>query len=297
MKVWYDRCQSATTEQEMLTIIDKLEKIADYSNTEEIIQWCREKANLFHCEQLYGEALAVMDKAVSDLDYAKAANLFNLISGFQDADYLYNECIKQKELCQVNDNTCAICRDKMGVRPFVPNNSALKCCENCFSRLSIVQQNVGKEDAITQNSYNYLKKNLPIMTRREAIVRVTSILEKYEGSFGDSKSKLMEEEIAKRALIEKAEKEKEERENAEKANMLREKKKIETINKNANYEYDIQIVVDIPTGGMDVDMLKYVVQKYAEDGWKLHTVTTSAAGTSVGQTIVIFERMIKEFGE
>lgn len=52
--------------------------------------------------------------------------------------------------------------------------------------------------------------------------------------------------------------------------------------------------MDTLGGGADVDMIKYVINKFSVEGWKLHTVNFSRTSETIGQTIIIFERRIKE---
>ena len=58
---------------------------------------------------------------------------------------------------------------------------------------------------------------------------------------------------------------------------------------NKEYEYDVQIVIDKPSGGVDNEMLKFVIDKYSADGWKLHT-TMRDLSEGGGQVVVVFER-------
>lgn len=48
--------------------------------------------------------------------------------------------------------------------------------------MSVLQQNMGKENALTQNSLLYLKATLDVMGNKEAITRVHNIITNYESS-------------------------------------------------------------------------------------------------------------------
>lgn len=110
--------------------------------------------------------------------------------------------------------------------------------------MSVLQQNMGKENALTQNSLLYLKATLDVMGNKEAITRVHNIITNYESSLNaDTKEK--EQEIIEEQQYTKAELEEQ----------LANKLKLEALQKNAKYEYNIQVVMDTPEGGADLDML------------------------------------------
>lgn len=82
---------------------------------------------------------------------------------------------------------------------------------------------------------------------------------------------------------------------------------------NAHYEYDVAVIHDTCYGSTNINQLKTVLMKYSLEGWRLvHIFTnelgksassltvgsiTSGSNSTVDQTILIFERMIKETGE
>ena len=59
--------------------------------------------------------------------------------------------------------------------------------------------------------------------------------------------------------------------------------------RNKEYEYDVQVVIDIPGGGVDNEMLKSILDKYSADGWKLHSVMRDSRDGGAGQVVVVFE--------
>lgn len=88
------------------------------------------------------------------------------------------------------------------------------------------------------------------------------------------------------------------------------KEKLDFVQKLPLYEYATEIIMDNRSGGINQSSLNYTLEKYAKEGWRLHTALTNEAGkntssigyggVSVGtnatidQTILIFERMISK---
>ena len=86
-------------------------------------------------------------------------------------------------------------------------------------------------------------------------------------------------------------------------------KRLSVLMKNPRYEYRTEMVTDSRDGIPDVEKLNGVLERYAREGWRLHTAMTNEAGrnssfTGVGGvsigtnatvdvTILIFERCIK----
>lgn len=86
------------------------------------------------------------------------------------------------------------------------------------------------------------------------------------------------------------------------------KEKLEFVQKLPLYEYATEVISDTRSGGMNILALNSVLQKYAKEGWRLHTAISNELGknsTTVGfggisagvnatmdQTVLIFERMI-----
>ncbi len=86
------------------------------------------------------------------------------------------------------------------------------------------------------------------------------------------------------------------------------KEKLEFIQKLPLYEYATEVISDTRSGGMNVSLLNETLQKYAKDGWRLHTALSNELGknsTTIGlggisagvnatmdQTVLIFERLI-----
>ena len=108
------------------------------------------------------------------------------------------------------------------------------------------------------------------MTHSAAISRVQSILDKYKASVPELFADSTEAEEAQ--SVEQVE-----------TNVAADNYE------NKEYEYDVQIVLDKPSGGVDNEMLKFVIDKYSADGWKLHT-TMRDLSEGGGQVVVVFER-------
>lgn len=282
-----DKIENAEDAHKLVSIF---ELITEYSGAQEILDKCREKFEYYEKEKKYYIAIEQKEHAMSELDYRKCYVAFKELAGFKDADVLAEECLGLEKSIIDNDKGCSICRENDGVRPFIPNNSKVLCCENCFSRLSLIQQNIGKDTPIVKNSIVFLKSELAFMGNQAAINRVKDIIRKYEESVGLREAKNDEEEKKNQAIITQEEQRKQEELERQKQDEL----KLEVLRKNAKYEYDIQVVMDTPEGGTDVDMIKYVISKFSVQGWKLHTINLSGTSGTIGQTIIIFERRIKE---
>lgn len=86
-------------------------------------------------------------------------------------------------------------------------------------------------------------------------------------------------------------------------------RKQEQLTKNPNFEYDIVIINDLPTGEINSNELKDSIYKHAKDGWRLaftftNEIGKSSVGVSIGNigsmtnatidsTVLIFERCVK----
>lgn len=92
----------------------------------------------------------------------------------------------------------------------------------------------------------------------------------------------------------------------------REKKaqKWAVIRKNAEYEYKTEIIQDRSDGTLNKDAINCCLEKYASDGWRLHSIFCNEIGKSasaisvvgfgfqvnatIDETIMVFERRVKE---
>ena len=82
---------------------------------------------------------------------------------------------------------------------------------------------------------------------------------------------------------------------------------------NAHYEYTTVYLRDSQSGGVDIISLDSALKRYAEQGWRLHSVLTNEVGkntssgsfggvtsginSTIDETILIFERCIKLAGQ
>ena len=78
---------------------------------------------------------------------------------------------------------------------------------------------------------------------------------------------------------------------------------------NPHYEYVSVVVNDLDTGEIDNKQIQYLLEKYSQNGWRLHTIFTNEIGktatavkigflggavnATIDQTVLIFERCIK----
>ncbi len=262
---------TATTEEEYLQLINILKENSGFEVVDNYLAELSQKYNAIHTENEYINACNRMNSARTELDFHEAYLSFKKLSGYKDSEELMAKCAEQEDSFSSQNGMCAICRTTYGAINFIPHNTIVKCCNNCFSRLSALQNSLGQDNQMARNSYTYLNNAISqTMTHSAAITRVQSILEKYRESVPgvfenqeDTTSKIVEE------ITESAE--------------------VSAVNINKEYEYDIQIVIDKPSGGVDNEMLKFVIDKYSNDGWKLQTMMRDMSEAG-GQVVVIFER-------
>lgn len=79
--------------------------------------------------------------------------------------------------------------------------------------------------------------------------------------------------------------------------------------KNPFYEYMVEVVLDNPNGTVDDEQIEEILDKYSEQGWRLHSIFTDEIGkndtsisirnigkganATINQTVMIFERCTK----
>lgn len=94
----------------------------------------------------------------------------------------------------------------------------------------------------------------------------------------------------------------------EDAKIREEQKKIQ-LAKNPLYEYDVVVINDLSNGQVDDEKIQRILNEWAENGWKLHSIFTNEIGKSsmstsiagfgsginatIDQTVLVFERCIK----
>ncbi|MBP3507278.1 MAG: TIR domain-containing protein [Lachnospiraceae bacterium] len=274
------------TEEDAINIVSYLDLIHEYSDTLSYIDKCNIIIENFKMEKKYATAVGHMNHAMSEIDYRKCYLEFKELKDFRDSETLAEKCRIEENNIVESDSGCAICRKNEGTRIFIPNNSNVLCCDNCFARMSVLQQNLGQSSIMVNNALAFLKTNFEYMGNQAAINRVRDIISRYEESVGEKDE---DEEIENCELPEIDEEEQKEQEE-----LFRRNQKLQTLAKNAQYEYDIQVVMDTPSGFADVEMIKYVIGKFSAEGWKLHTINMSGTNGAIGQTIIIFERRIKQ---
>lgn len=117
-------------------------------------------------------------------------------------------------------------------------------------------------------------------------------------------------------LQEKEQKVREEKEKEEKLELQRMKQEREllqehnsNINKNALYEYRVELIPDLSSGQMDYVKINNVLNTYAKNRWRLHTIITNEVGkvsrvagvggfstgvnATIDTTMMIFERCLE----
>ena len=273
-----EKASKATNEAEYDELIAVLQKSSGFEKIDALIQELTDKKNLVHAETEYSKATEILNRARTELDYHEALRILKSIEWYNDAANLALQCEEQEKNLAKESGMCAICRKVPGTTIFIPRNQDIKCCGNCFSRLSAIQNNMGQDNQVARNSYTYLKTAVDqVMTFSAAIDRVNEFLGKYEASLPEIYGKKEEEAIEV---------------SQPDANDLT--GSFRSGFENKNYEYDVQVVIDIPNGGVDNEMLKFILDKYSADGWKLHSIMRDSRDGGAGQVVVVFERKYRK---
>ena len=261
----------ASTEEEYIEMIALLKDNSGFNDIDIYLEKLTQKYNAVHLENQYSKACEKMNNARTELDFHEAFLIFKSLGNYKDSEYYASKCAEQEEASTSQNGMCAICRSAKGAVTFIPHNSEVLCCNNCFSRLSALQTYLGQDNQVTQNSYKYLANAVSqTMTQSIAISRVQSILDKYKQSMPG-------------LFYEQQQEAEESTEHVQDINDETDR----YINK--EFDYDVQIVIDKPSGGVDNEMLKFVIDKYSAEGWKLHT-TMRDMSEAGGQVVVVFER-------
>ena len=287
-------------ERDYDSLISKAGKLQGHEGVEEFIKECNEKKEECHKEMIYSSAVRILGSENTIEDYIKIVNMLEQIHDYKDSDEILQKVQNEIKQMESNDKICAICRKGEATKRFIPNNETHKCCAKCYARLEALYQR-GVVSTAANISIDYFSGLLPMIWAAPAKAQVESILNRYIESvpslankIGEKKDNVrektpweIEEERRKQEELSKKEFE------AKRAEI--EKKKQSVLEKNEEYEYDTITVQNKVTGGTDVESIKLRLDKSAAEGWKLHTIIyNNNDGTFVGQTVLVFERRIKE---
>ena len=268
-----EKVNNATTEEEYVQLINTLKENSGFEIIDNYLNELLVKYNNIHIENIYKEACTRMHSAKTELDFHEAYLKFKSIPSYKDSDELMKKCAEQEDSFSSQNGMCAICRTTNATNNFIPHNTIVKCCSNCFSRLSVLQSNIGQDNQMARNSLKYLENAVSqTMTNSAAIERVQAIINNYKCSIPD-KYDVPIDNVAIPI---------EEKDNDDNSLGVSDKE----------YDYDVQIVIDKPSGGVDNEMLKFVIDKYSNEGWKLHT-TMRDLSEDVAQVVVVFEKKRK----
>ena len=266
--------KNASTEEDYLRLISILRENSGYERVDNYLNYLIQRYNVIHTENEYIRAYDRMNTARTELDFHEALLMFNSLGDYKDSKYYASKCSEQENEFSRQNGMCAICWNSEGNVKFIPSNDAVKCCNNCFSRLSVLQNSLGQDTQVARNSYKYLKRCVDqTMTNSAAIHRVQDFIDKYNNSIGG----ILSEDKAEN-----------ENNGGQDDNEITNSSSEDSSNK--DYDYDVQIVIDKPSGGVDNEMLKFVLDKYSLAGWKLHTIMRDGGNDGSGQVVVVFER-------
>ena len=300
---------NANSEKEFDELSRRAHVIEYFDGVKEFIEECLTQKDICHKEMIYSSAFSIFERAETIDDYGKCISILKEIQGYRDSDDIVAKCKSRLDELSVYDGKCVICREKEGTRTFIPEDSNTKCCEKCLSCLNLLYKSKGRASMPCKAAIEFLNGRMPYIAILSAKDRVRSIVEMYINSLPkDQQQEYLGNEELENSTREKTqyeleeERKKKEEEQKRKEEQRRaeiERRKQTVIDKNAAYEYDVQTVIDKATGGTDSDMLRYVLSKNAMNGWKLHSIVSDKVsdGAPIGQSVLIFERRIKEEGK
>ncbi len=297
--------KKASTEKDFDEIIEKTRALSYFEGIDKFIEDCNEAKVTSHKEMIYSSAVKIMETAKYYEDYLKLLSMLQQIPDYKDSQDKIAQCNEALDKLSATTNNCVICREREGTKLFVPGDTISKCCDKCMTRLNMIYMNKGRLSTACTGNIQYLNERMQYIAKQSIKDRIQFIIDTYTNSIPELRKKEIEQVIViDKPVREKTEYElEEERKQQEEENRRRDeerRKEIElqkqiVINKNAAFEYDVQVVIDKTTGGTDTDMLRYVLSQNAMAGWKLHSVVNDKVsdGAPVGQTILVFERRIK----
>lgn len=297
--------KKASTEKDFDEIIEKARALSYFEGIDKFIEDCNEAKVTSHKEMIYSSAVKIMETAKYYEDYLKLLSMLQQIPDYKDSQDKIAQCNEALDKLSATTNNCVICREREGTKLFVPGDTVSKCCDKCMTRLNMIYMNKGRLSTACTGNIQYLNERMQYIAKQSIKDRIQFIIDTYTNSIPELRKKEIEQVIViDKPVREKTEYElEEERKQQEEEKRRRDeerRKEIElqkqiVINKNAAFEYDVQVVIDKTTGGTDTDMLRYVLSQNAMAGWKLHSVVNDKVsdGAPVGQTILVFERRIK----
>jgi tetratricopeptide (TPR) repeat protein len=297
--------EKAVTEKDFERLIERARVISYYDGIEAFIEDCQAGKVTSHKEMIYSSAIKIMETAKYYEDYLKLISMFEQIPDYKDSTDKIAACNEALGKLAAADSSCVICREREGTKSFVPDDPVSKCCEKCMMRLNMLYMNKGRLSDACTGSIQYLNERMQYIVKKNVRDRINFIIDTYTNSIPELRKKEVEQAIvSNKPVREKTEYELEEerrlREEEQRRRDEERRKEIERqkqiiIDKNAAYEYDVQVVMDKTSGGTDTERLRYILSQNAAAGWKLHSVVNDKVsdGAPVGQTILLFERRIK----
>ena len=90
--------QSANNEYAYKSASVKFKAIPGYKDADALAGQCLEKAEISRKDAIYAEACSYMNKAIYESTYKSAAELFQSIPGYKDADKLAGQCLEKATL-------------------------------------------------------------------------------------------------------------------------------------------------------------------------------------------------------
>ena len=282
------------------SLVAKAEKLRGHEGVEEFIRDCNDRKEECRKELIYTSAERILGSINTVDDYDKVVAMLEQIQGYKDSNEILQRVKDEIRQLEINDKTCSICRKWEATKRFIPDNETFKCCTKCYARLEALYQR-GTASTAANTSLDYFSELLPMIRVTPVKTRVEFVMNKYIASVPSLAKRMDEKKEKVREKtpweIEEERRKKEElirkETEAKRAEIARKKQSV--IEKNAMYEYDMIIVQNKVTGGTDFETVKQKLDKSASEGWQLKSIIyNDNDGTFIGQTVLVFERRIKE---
>lgn len=298
-----EEASTANSEREFENIIVKSRIISWFEGVDEFVRECEGKKELCRKEMIYTSAKELVEIGQTIEDYEKVKKMLDEIGEYKNSEELQKACDEKLEFLNSTSFSCKICRQNEGTHTFVPGDLTEKCCDKCYSRISVLYQQRGRQSSVAQGVIDYLTTRLPFITKQATREQLIKVMNTYINSVPTLKKqpeKAVVVETREKTAYEIEEEKRKQEEELRRQNELRrqeiENQKLRVIQKNAVYEYEVQVVVDKSSGGTDSDRLKTVLVQNSMNGWRLHSIVEdkTSDGAPIGRSILIFERRIKE---
>lgn len=170
---------------------------------------------------------------------------------------------------------CEVCGEARGTRVI----SGISICESCFSKIVALR--------------NFDKDAVEFFSNQNNFEKASGQAQKYISELVNEKISENQEKEVEKKLAEKL---------AEEHKQIEEEKSSYAHSVDGYYEYDVVLIKNDWDGAVAAQKLQEILNKYAAQGWKLHSVYSNELGknsllginATVSQDVLIFERRLNK---